>query len=175
MSTPILSRSFAMRIALAFAFAAVSMLPHRATAQCAEGYSGEPVLYFSGNTFQQTGSRFGLTDWRVRPGIDQPGFMIYGPYDPRFGVGLHRAAFVLQVDDNTTSPRPIIASLQIYTRKGNRILARRDINRRDFLATNTWQSFFLYFENPCGEELETAIYWHGNAQLVFGQVQVVKL
>lgn len=173
MSDHLLSHPLAVRAAVGIALAATSLFADRVSAQCAEG-TADFALYSASNTSQQTGSLFGVADWRVRPGIDQPGYMIYGPYDTRFGVGPHRATFFLQVNDNTTTPRPIIASLQVYTRKGNRILARRDINRRDFTATNTWQPFTLHFENPCAEELETAIYWHGNAQLVFGQVQVVK-
>ena len=164
--------SLLARCAAAIALALFACFAPQAFSQCAAGATGS-YQFYAGNTFHQTGSYFGL-DWRVRPNIDQPGFMVYGPYDTRFGVGEHRASYYLQVNDITTTPRPVIASLRVYTRKGGRILAQRDITRRDFLAANTWQFFTLYFENPCFEEVETAIYWHGNAQLVFGQVYISK-
>ena len=144
-----------------------------AAAQCAEGTQTYDYWY-SANTQHETGSAFGL-DWRVRPDIDQPGRMVYGPYVSGFGVGPHRAGFVLQVHDNVTSPKAIIASLKIQSRDGRRILAQRDISRRDFTVVNDWQWFNLYFDNPCGEALETVIEWRGNAKLIFAQVHIWRL
>lgn len=77
----------------------------------------------------------------------------------RLRVGSHGTGFALRVNDNVASPRAIIASLKIQSRDGRRILAQRDISRRDFMVVNDWQRFHLYFENPCGEELETVIDW----------------
>lgn len=145
-----------------------------ALAQCAAGAQAQWGDYFwSNNLPHQTGSALDY-DWRVRPGIDAPGYMIYGPYSKDFGVGPHRAVYLLKVNDITTTPKAVIASLKVYTRQGNRILAHRDISRRDFAAANEWQWFTVHFDNPCFEELETTIYWPGTAQLVFGQVHVVK-
>lgn len=67
----------------------------------------------------------------------------------------------------------MITSQQIHARQGRHILAQRDLSRHDLLAANTWQFFTLHCENPCFEEVETAIYWHGNAQFVFGQVYII--
>lgn len=145
-----------------------------ALAQCAAGVQATWGDYFwSTQLPHQTGSAFAASDWQVRPGIDAPGYMIYGPYNKDFGVGSHRAVYVLKVDDIATTPKAVIASLKVYTRKGNRILAHRDISRRDFAAANEWQYFTVHFDNPCFEELETTIYWPGTARLIFGQVHVV--
>jgi hypothetical protein len=163
---------FFTRFAATLVFAASSFVAHDALAQCADGLSGRHG-WWSGNTHHLTGSYHG-SDWRVRPGVDAPGYMLYGPYDTRFGQGAHKADYYLQVDDNTTARNRVIASLKVYTRQGGRILAQRDLTRRDFLAANSWQFFTLHFENPCFEQVETAIYWHGNAQLLFGQVFIEK-
>jgi len=160
------------RMLAALAFATSAFFSHDALAQCANGITGH-YNWWSGNTYHNTGSNYG-SDWRVRPGIDKPGYMVYGPYDTRFGRGEHTAAYYLQVDDNTTSPDEIIASLKVYTRLGKRILAQRDLTRRDFLTPNAWQFFTVHFDNPCFEQLETTIYWYGNAQFVFGQVAIDK-
>ncbi|GAA4803172.1 hypothetical protein [Lysobacter hankyongensis] len=154
------------------AFALAGLATGRAHAQCAAGATGT-YQYYAGNTSHQTGSAYGL-DCRARPNIDAPGYLVYGPYDTRFGVGPHRASYYLQVNDIATTPKAVIASLQICTHQGRRILAQRDLSRRDFLAANTWKFFTLHFENPCFEEVETAIYQHGNAQFVFGQVYIIK-
>lgn len=166
--------SFFIRFAAPLVLAASSFFAQDALAQCAVGAQAKWGDYFwSTQLYHQTGSSFAAGDWQVRPGIDAPGFMIYGPYNKDFGVGSHRALYLLKVNDITTTPRAVIASLKVYTRKGNRILAHRDISRRDFAAANEWQWFTVHFDNPCFEELETTIYWPGTAQLVFGQVHVV--
>lgn len=168
----LMSHSFFIRSIATLALAASSFFAHDALAQCADGATGR-FWWHAGNTHHLTGSYHG-SDWRVRPGIDKPGYMVYGPYDTRFGRGEHKADYYLQVDDNTTSPNTVIASLKVYTRLGGRILAHRDLTRRDFTAANTWQFFTVRFDNPCFEQVETAIYWHGNAQFVFGQVFIEK-
>lgn len=164
--------SYLARTAAALALALSPLIAPTALAQCAAGATGNS-WWHAGTTQHQTGSAYG-SDWRVRPNIDQPGYMVYGPYDASFGVGSHRAEYLLQVDDNTTAPNRIIASLKVYTRLGKRILAQRDLTRRDFLAANDWQFFRLHFENPCFEQVETTIYWYGNAQLMFGQIYIIK-
>ncbi len=164
--------SFFIRFATPLVLAACSFAAPDALAQCADGITGRHG-WWAGNTLHLTGAYQG-SDWQVRPGIDAPGYMVYGPYDARFGRGEHKADYYLQVDDNTTARNRVIASLKVYTRQGGRILAQRDLTRRDFLAANTWQFFTLHFENPCFEQVETAIYWHGNAQLLFGQVFIEK-
>jgi hypothetical protein len=121
----------------------------------------------------QTGAWVG-SDWQAIPGTHNAGFLVYGPYDTRFGTGSHRASFYLKVDNNTANPDAIIASLQVYTRYGQRFLGRRDLTRRDFTAANQWQWFTINFENPCFELLEANVYWTGAAQMTFGQLYIQK-
>ena len=94
--------SYLARTTAAFALALSASIAPAALAQCAEGATGN-FWWHAGTTQHQTGSYYG-SDWRVRPGSDQPGSMGYGPYDAQWGVGGHRAEYLLQVDDNTTAP-----------------------------------------------------------------------
>jgi hypothetical protein len=144
-----------------------------AMAQCAAGLTGNHYWFMS-NLGHQTGGFFG-PDWRVLPGANQPAFMSYGPYDTRFGNGLHRASYYMQVDNNTTNPDAVIATLWVYSRYGQRILGRRDITRRDFIAVNQWQWLSVYFDNPCFEQLEANVYWYGSAQMILGQLLIQKM
>jgi hypothetical protein len=144
-----------------------------AIAQCAAGLAGNHY-WWSANLYHQTGTWFN-SDWRVLPGTHPPGYMVYGPYDTRFGQGLHRASFYMQVDNNTTNPDTVIATLSVYTRLGQRVIAQRDITRRDFLAINQWQWLSVHFDNPCFEQLESTVYWRGNAQMIFGQLLIQKM
>ncbi len=144
-----------------------------AIAQCANGLTGNHY-WVVGNLNHQTGAAFNY-DWRVLPGTHQSAFMVYGPYDTRFGKGLHRASYYMQVDNNTTNPDAVIATLWVYTRLGQRILGRRDITRRDFTTVNQWQWLSVYFDNPCFEQLEANVYWYGSAQMIFGQLLIQKM
>lgn len=160
--------------AAALAFSA--LFSAHASAQCAVGASSFS-WWHSGNTQHDTGSAYGA-DWRVRPNIDAPGLMLHSPAGPeasQYGLGLHKASFLLMVNDVDTSPKAIIATLRIMSRDRRRVLAERDISRREFAAANAWQWLDVYFTNPCGETLETMIDWRGGAQMVYGQVHLFKV
>lgn len=126
----------------------------------------------AGNVYHQTGSLFG-TDWETRTSAHNAGFMAYGPYDRRWGNGPHTANFRLMID-NRTADNAVVATIDVVTASGARVLARRDVRRQEFTGTYAWQNFALSMMSPSFEELETRIYWHDNAYIRHDKTQVCR-
>lgn len=112
--------------------------------------------------FHLTGEPERLVYWSANVPAHSPGFLAYGPYDSRWGVGQHGAYFYLSIDDNT-SDNAVVATLDVVTDQGRRVLARRDLRRQEFAPPNSWKAFWLGFSYPSFEETEVRIFWHDRA------------
>ncbi|TXH64764.1 MAG: hypothetical protein E6Q88_15060 [Lysobacteraceae bacterium] len=128
---------------------------------------------YAGNIYHQTGGLVGA-DWAAWTTAHNAGFMTYGPYDRRWGNGSHRARFRLMID-NRSADNAVVATVDVVTAGGTRLLARRDIRRQEFAGTYLWQDFDLSMVSPSFEELETRVYWHDNAYITHDKTQVCKL
>jgi surface antigen len=136
---------------------------------CGAGHSG--CKWWHSGSLQHIIGRQDGYDWSASVGLDDAGFLVYGPYDGAFGEGSHTAWFYLMIDNNTAN-NDVVLTLDAVTNYGNTVLARREIRRKEFSGANTWQWFQLDFSNPCFGNLETRIYWHDKAFVKFGQLYI---
>lgn len=124
------------------------------------------------NVYHQIGESDGL-DWSANVTEHGAGYLSYGPYDPKWGVGTHRALWYLQID-NRSANNDVVATIDVVTAAGTRVLARRDVRRMEFTSTYTWQWFALYFDYPSFEQVEVRIYWHDRAYIKHGGTYICK-
>ena len=113
------------------------------------------------------------SDWYASVGLDSSGFLSYGPYDTKWGVGSHVAGWFLLIDNNSAD-NGVVATIDVVTNYGQRLLARREIRRQKFTAPYLLQLFNLNFENPNFEPTEVRIYWHDIAYIKHGGSYICK-
>ena len=111
--------------------------------------------------FHATG-RAESNGWSATPSLDQPNFLVYGPYATYFPTGQYSAKFELMIDQNLGSNDPVAA---IEVVNGSQFLARRQLYRNDFWARNAYLDFTLFFTAPTGATLEFRTYWNGAAYI----------
>lgn len=126
----------------------------------------------SGTVYHQTGEPDGY-DWSANVWEHGAGYLAYGPYDPKWGIGWHNAYFYLMIDNNSAD-NAVVATIDVVTDQGRRVMARRDIRRTEFSSPYTWQFFSLSFFYPSFEETEVRIYWHDNAYIKHGGTYICK-
>ncbi len=136
---------------------------------CAEGFQGWSE-YNANSLYHQIGRQEG-SNFVATVSQDSPGFLVYGPYDTRFGQGVHDAWFLMMIDNNTANNDKVV-TLDVVTEYGEKILATKTIRRKDFNSTYSWQWFRLPFRDPCGGKLEARIYWHDTAYIKFGRLGI---
>lgn len=124
----------------------------------------------SASMYHQIGRPDGY-DWSASVALDPPGYLIYGPYDTKYGEGRHTAWYYLMIDNNTAN-NDVVATLDVVTNYGGTVLARRDIRRQEFTAANQWQWFTFDFFDTCFGNVETRLYWADRAYLKVGGVYV---
>jgi hypothetical protein len=114
--------------------------------------------------------------WSAGTADDEPGHMAYGPYAADWGGGLATAVFDLMVDDNA-SDNGLVVTLDVYDATGDRVLVSREVRRRDFTDTMTYQGFSLEADlSGCaGHTMETRVYWHDIAYVRLDKVTVAAL
>jgi hypothetical protein len=124
----------------------------------------------SSSMYHQIGRPDGY-DWSARVDLDGPGYLIYGPYDAKYGEGRHTAWYYLMIDNNTAN-NDVVATIDVVTNGGGRVLARRDIRRQEFTAANQWQWFSFDFFDACFGNVETRLFWTDRAYLKIGGVYI---
>ena len=106
---------------------------------------------------------------------DPAGWMVYGPYE-KYSTGRKAAVFRLKTDFNTDKVYTnlngqvmdeIVCTVEVSDHTANqKQLAKMDIYRSDFLKSETWQDFNLYFTNNYSNHLlEFRIYYHKKAAI----------
>jgi hypothetical protein len=134
---------------------------------CGEGFSGWKSWGAQAAGIGHNIGRADGSDWSANVYQDGPGFLSYGPYDRSFGQGPHTAWFHLLIDNNT-AVNDLVATIDVVTEYGGRVLARRNIYRHEFSAAYQKQWFQLNFDNPCFGQVEARVYWHDRAYMNFG-------
>ena len=123
--------------------------------------------------FRQTGQLVCRQDKpciiRATPGIDEPGFMVFGPYR-RMITGQYTATFSLDADRVDTSA--LVARIDVATDQGKRILAQQDIYARDFVTGDGFRPFSLSFAARDIWKLEFRVYFTGQAKLRLQAIQI---
>lgn len=138
---------------------------------CGSGFAGT-TWWRSIDLSHQMGRRDGSSpDWTANVVQDSAGFLVYGPYDASWGGGSHTATFDLWIDNNSADDA-VVATLDVVTDYGRRVLARRDIRRREFASPGGWQRFSLGFNDACFGLVETRVFWHDRAWMKAGMQSV---
>lgn len=109
--------------------------------------------------FHQIGRAEG-NGWAVKVGDKQNSYSSYGPYTTAVEPGSRTANFRLQLD-NTTADNLAIVRIDVFDAASGRVLAQRDIHRREFSSPFSYQDFALKFVAQGGQKLEFRTYWYG--------------
>jgi hypothetical protein len=110
--------------------------------------------------------------WSATPSVDQPNFLVYGPYATNITAGQNSAKFRLMIDQHT-GPNDLVAAIEIVA--GSQLLARRQIYRNDFYAgDHAYQDFTLTFTSQAGQSLEFRTYWYGAAYIKEDFVEIAQ-
>src|SRR5207249_4043528 len=102
--------------------------------------------------------------WSASPSLDQPNFLVYGPYATNIPVGQNSAKFELMIDQHVGA-NDRVAAIEVVDPSSSQFLARREIYRNDFQADGTYQGFMLLFTSQAGQDLEFRTYWYGAAYI----------
>lgn len=124
------------------------------------------------NVYHQIGEPDGY-DWSATVWKHSAGYLSYGPYDSKWGIGAHNAQFYLMID-NRSADNGDVVTVDVVTDQGRRVLARRNVKRQEFNATYTWQFFVIPFSYPSFEQVEVRVYWHDIAYIKHGGTYICK-
>jgi Tol biopolymer transport system component len=100
---------------------------------------------------------------------DNAGFLMYGPY-ASYPPGNYVASFRLKVD-KTPKKKPIIA-IDVAADGGKTILARKELQKKDFLKNKHYQEFQLLYALQGTKTLEFRVYSFGVARIWVDKVTV---
>lgn len=93
------------------------------------------------------------------------GYLTFGPYTTAVPTGQMEATFSLKVDNNSADNLKV-ATVDIWDADSSRLVAKRDIFRKDFLLPAVYQEFGLSFENFVGgKRLEFRVFVYGKTQI----------
>lgn len=130
-------------------------------------WSAAPPMY------TQVGFKDGL-DYGASNSVSAvSGYLAYGPYDPGFGKGTHRADAYLWIDNNVGTD--VVATMDVTILGGRITLARKNITRNMFSSARTFQWIPLTFNDPWCGEVEVRVFWNRTSYMKFGQLTITKL
>lgn len=94
---------------------------------------------------------------------DPPGrYLSYGPYTSAVTGGRRTATYRLMLD-NVTADNNAIVRLDVFDAATGKVLASRNVRRREFNAAFRYQAFDLPFRASTGQRLEFRTYWIGGS------------
>lgn len=131
------------------------------------------------STWQAEGSDLGHATgrldgdgWLCQVGVDEPGHLVFGPYDTGLPTGTNTARFRLKIDDNTADDA-VQVTLDVRDDTSGVTLASLAVNRKAFTAAGDWVTFSLPFTLPApGHAVETRVHWAGGAYVKLDSVTV---
>ncbi len=109
--------------------------------------------------------------WSASTSLDPAGHMIYGPYTTAVPAGGRKATFRMKIDNNTSNDNLVIA-IDVRDATTGTTLITRNITRKAFSSTGTYQGFSVNFANITGHKLEFRAYWYDRAAIVIDSVVV---
>ena len=107
------------------------------------------------------GRRDGLV-WSVEPVKDSAGYLNTGPRISSIPSGKHTVTWRLMIDNNNSDKMEVL-TLEILA--GEKVLAKKAINRQDFKKSNEWQEFIITFTSNDQTPLEFRTKWYGNSAI----------
>lgn len=106
---------------------------------------------------------------------DAAGYLSYGPYTTSYPAGTYEASWRMLVDNNSADNEAVVR-IDVYDPDGSgggQVLAEQTIQRQEFTAANTYQTFTLTFVHGApSHRLEFRTYWHDRTYLKLDYVQV---
>lgn len=96
--------------------------------------------------------------WSASTSLDGSGHLTYGPYTHVIPGGPRVATFRLMVDVVNAADH-VVARLDVFDATAGRVLAQRDVRRRQLAADSTYGDFDLTFTAEAGHQLELRTFW----------------
>lgn len=128
------------------------------------------VFEAEGSSMSHAIGRADGSGWSANTNDDSEHHMCYGPYTTAIS-GPNRAAFRLMIDNNTSDDGKVVY-LDVFDATAGKTLSGRYIYRMDFLATFTYQDFYLDFVSTSGHSLEFRTMWFDIAYINEDKVTV---
>lgn len=100
------------------------------------------------------------------------GFLAYGQYAKGYPAKPLTVYFNVFIDNNTADDARIL-SLDVYDSFQKKILARKEISRRDFAVSGAWTLWDLSFTPVDESILEFRIYYHGFSYIAVEKIAIV--
>ena len=97
--------------------------------------------------------------------------MSYGPYTTAVAAGNRTATFRLQLD-NVVADNNRLLTIDVYDASTGKVLAKRELLRRDFSRAFDYKDFSLSFNASAGQRLEFRTFWHGGSYVKQDNVTV---
>jgi MYXO-CTERM domain-containing protein len=110
--------------------------------------------------------------WLCQVGVDQPGYMAFGPYETGLPTGDNTARFRLKIDNNTTDDN-VQVTLDVRDNTTGAVLASQSVTRKAFTVAGDWVTFSLPFTLAAlGHQIETRVQWAGGAYVKLDSVVI---
>ena len=121
-----------------------------------------PLVFQAESHFShQIGRRDG-DGWSVNVRDTPNRYLSYGPYTREVPAGNRTATFRLQLD-NVTADNNRILTIDVYDADSGKVLAKRELRRKDFTRAFEYKDFSLNFKSVAGHRLEFRTFWHGGS------------
>ncbi|XXY51706.1 hypothetical protein WME91_11235 [Sorangium sp. So ce269] len=124
-------------------------------------------LSWSAQSLPHIIGRVDADGWSANTAQDPVGYLQYGPYTTQVTGGAHTALWNLMIDNNTADDLAIVR-VDVYDATDSRVLASRDIRRKQWTSTFRYQPFLLPFtvnSAQVGHLLEFRVYWYKHAYI----------
>ncbi|MFM8986490.1 MAG: hypothetical protein ACKONH_10615 [Planctomycetia bacterium] len=109
--------------------------------------------------------------WGVGPGDAAGRLVSHGPFTTAVPSGPRTATFRLLIDDVSRDDRAVLG-ISVRDAATGRVLARRQITRRQFTAAGQYQDFTVGFSAGAGQRLDFRVHYLGNASCRQDRVSV---
>lgn len=103
---------------------------------------------------------------------DSEGYLVYGPYVNALSEGDKMASFRMKIDNNTADDA-VVARIEISDYTNDTILATREITRKEFMAADSYQDFYLNFNYPnTTDKIESRVYYKKKALITVDKIKI---
>jgi hypothetical protein len=118
--------------------------------------ANQDLIYLRGGptTWQAEGAGIGHgtghsdgDGWLCQTGVDQPGHMVYGPYETGVPLGGNTAHFRILIDNNTADNARQV-TIDVRDATSGATLGTKDITRQQFTSANAYVTFDVPFTLP---------------------------
>ncbi|WDE02509.1 hypothetical protein [Thalassomonas actiniarum] len=132
---------------------------------------GGPIASFTSHSFYHQIGRQEWDGWAVSVNDPFNQYMAYGPYTSAISPGQHQAKFRMLVD-NVTADDLTIVTLDVFDAASGKVLASKDISRKDWDRPFEFKDFNVNFNSAPGANLEFRVVYRGYSYVKLNQVSV---